>query len=95
MTTQKISPAPGGGKTRPATGKGDPRVGMNRGEAGTGFPGTKTNGKVFANMSPGEVSGAGQNMEGPQGGPYLKGPTNSNKKIPVEDKSSRGEDMER
>lgn len=94
MSNQKLSPSPGGGKTRPATGKGDPRVGMNRGMAGSPLPGGKTNGKVFANMSPGEVKGPGATMDGPQGGPTAKGPSNT-KKPPSEDKSSRGENMER
>lgn len=79
------------GQTFPVS--SDPRIGLNKGEAGTGFNGTKKNGKVFANMSPGEVSGAGQREEGPQGGPSLKNSTLH--KAPAEDKSSRGENMER
>ncbi len=69
---------------------------MNKGVAGMPYPGGKKNGKVFANMSPGEVSGVGQSTKEPyptQGGPSLK---NSNiHKAPAEDKSSRGENQER
>ena len=95
MSNQRISPSPGGGKTRPATGKGDPRSGINRAAQGSPLPGGKTNGKVFANNSPGETCGPGYYQEGPQGGPTMKGPSNSNKKPQSEDASSRGENMER
>ena len=87
MSNQKLSPAPGGGKTRSAKGVGDPRIGISPSTRGTGFPGTKSNGKVFANMSAGEASGPGQSMSLPKG-PTMKG---APKKAPAEDSSSAKE----
>lgn len=87
MATQKLRD----GQTFPVS--SDPRIGLNKGQAGMPLSKGKKNGKVFANYSPGETCGAGQEMEGPQGGPSLKNSTLH--KAPAEDKSSRGENQER
>lgn len=69
----------------------DPRIGISPSTKGTPLPGTKANGKVFANQSAGEVSGPGQ-MQGKMNnvpkGPTMKG---APAKEPSEDKSSKKE----
>lgn len=84
MSNQKISPAPGGGKTRPV-GSSDPRTGVSPSMKGSPLPQGKANGKVFANYSPAETCGPGHGVS--YAGPTMKG---APKKDPTFETNSRG-----